>query len=75
VGVFPVACCGGVFKQPNRYNVAFEETVRKVAPDCVFIEPLFSPTVGSALLGFKSLGVEINEDLLAKVEKSLRQLE
>jgi N-acetylglucosamine kinase-like BadF-type ATPase len=75
VGVFPLACCGGVFKQPNRYNVAFEETVRKVAPDCVFIEPLFSPTVGSALLGFKSLGVEINEDLLAKVEKSLRQLE
>lgn len=73
-GVFPVACCGGVFKQPNRYNVVFGETVRRVAPLCVFIEPLFSPTVGSALLGLRSLGVEIDEDLLGNVEESLGRL-
>jgi len=70
---FPVACSGGVFKQPNRYNVAFEETVNKLAPECVFIEPLFSPTVGSALLGLESLGVMIDDDLLVKVEESLRR--
>ena len=70
---FPVACSGGVFKQPNRYNVAFEETVNKLASECVFIKPLFSPTVGSALLGLESLGVMIDDDLLVKVEESLRR--
>lgn len=72
-GDFPVACCGGVFKQPNRYNEFFEETVRDAAPDCVFIEPLFTPTVGSALLALQKIGVTISEDLLDNVEKSLRR--
>ncbi len=40
-GGFPVACSGGVFKQPNGYNVAFEETVRMVAPDASLLS-LFS---------------------------------
>lgn len=74
VGDFPVACSGGVFKQPNRYNVAFEETVRDTAPECDFIEPLFSPTIGSALLGLQSLGVDIDDKLLANVGKSLEGL-
>ncbi|TFH16220.1 hypothetical protein E4H04_06980 [Candidatus Bathyarchaeota archaeon] len=68
---FPVACSGGVFKQPNGYNAAFEETVRMVAPECVFIEPLFNPTVGSALLALRSQGVVISDDLLSKVKTSL----
>jgi len=71
-GGFPVACSGGVFKQPNRYNSAFEETVRKVAQMCVFIEPMFTPTVGSALLALKSLDVEISDGLQVNVEKSFR---
>lgn len=71
-GRFPVACSGGVFKQPNGYNVAFEETVRKVAPDCDFIEPMFNPTVGSGLLALQYKGVEISDDLLAKTRESLR---
>lgn len=69
-GKFPVACCGGVFKQPKGYNVSFEETVKKVAPDCVFIEPRFSPTIGSALLALKSQNIEINESLLSRVNES-----
>jgi N-acetylglucosamine kinase-like BadF-type ATPase len=71
-GEFPLACIGGVFKQPNRYNSAFEETVRKVATCCLFIEPLFNPSVGSALLALKSQGVEINEDLLSNVRLGLK---
>ena len=71
-GGFPLACSGGVFKQPNIYNRAFEETVRKVAQICVFIEPMFTPTVGSALLALKSLDVEISDGLQVNVEKSFR---
>ena len=68
---FPVVCSGGVFKQPNGYNRAFERTVREVAERCVFMEPMFTPTVGSALLAMRSLGVEISDDLLVNVEKSI----
>ena len=68
---FPIACSGGVFKQPNGYNRAFERTVRKVAERCVFMEPMFTPTVGSALLALRSLGVEISDGLLVNVEKSI----
>jgi len=71
-GGFPVACSGGVFKQPNGYNRAFEETVRKVAKMCEFIEPMFTPTVGSALLALKSLDVEISDGLQVNVRKSIR---
>ena len=73
-GDFPVACSGGVFKQPNRYNVAFEETVREIAPRCDFIEPLFSPTIGSAFLAIHSLGVDISDELLDYAKKSLEIL-
>ena len=68
---FLVACSGGVFRQPNGYNRAFERTVKEVAERCVFMEPMFTPTVGSALLALRSLGVEISDGLLVNVEKSM----
>lgn len=74
-GAFPVACSGGVFKQPHGYNESFEVTVREVAPDCVFIKPLFTPTVGSALLALRSLGVVVDDGLLGRVDESLRCLD
>jgi N-acetylglucosamine kinase-like BadF-type ATPase len=74
-GEFPVACCGGVFLQPNRYNVSFEKTVRQVAKGCEFIEPLFSPTVGSGLLALESVGVVIGEAVITGVDESLRCLD
>jgi N-acetylglucosamine kinase-like BadF-type ATPase len=70
-GHFPVACCGGVFKQPNRYNTAFMEKVREAAPYCEFTEPLFSPVVGSALIALVSQGVKISDDLLANVRSGI----
>jgi len=74
MGDFPVACSGGVFKQPNRYNLTFEEAVRKVAPRCNFIKPLFSPTVGSAFLALQKIGVEISDGLLSNTKTSLEGL-
>lgn len=74
-GGFPVACCGGVFLQPNRYNIAFEKTVRQVAGGCDFIEPLFSPTVGSGFLALESVGVVVDDALLTRVDESMRCLD
>ncbi len=69
-GDFPVACCGGVFLQPNLYNAAFEKTVRQVASNCMFIEPLFSPTIGSGLLALEYAGVGVVDSLLRCVRSS-----
>jgi len=74
-GAFPVACSGGVFKQPHGYNESFEVTIREVAPDCVFIKPLFTPTIGSALLALRSLGISVDDGLLGRVGESLRCLD
>jgi len=74
-GVFPVACCGGVFLQPNSYNLAFEKTVTQAAGRCDFIQPLFSPTIGSGLLALESVGLVISDKVLTVVKDSLRDLD
>ena len=73
-GEFPVSLNGGVFKQPSGYIIAFEEVVRREAPECALIKPRMPPLLGSGLLALKSLGVTIDEALLQKVEKSYRGL-
>jgi N-acetylglucosamine kinase-like BadF-type ATPase len=73
-GGFPVSLNGGVFKQPSGYIMAFEETVRREAPECVLIEPRMPPLLGSGLLALKSLGVAIDEALLRRVETIYRGL-
>ncbi|MCK4703764.1 hypothetical protein KAT55_10420, partial [Candidatus Bathyarchaeota archaeon] len=71
---FPVSLNGGVFKQPSGYIIAFEEVVRREAPECALIKPRMPPLLGSGLLALKSLGVTIDEALLQRVEKSYRGL-
>jgi hypothetical protein len=70
-GEFLVACIGGVFLNGGAFNIAFEEVIRREAPDCILIEPRFSPTVGSALIALQKLGVDVDEELLNRVEESL----
>jgi N-acetylglucosamine kinase-like BadF-type ATPase len=69
-GEFPVSLNGGVFKQPSGYIIAFEEVVRREAPECALITPRMPPLLGSGLLALRSLGVTIDEALLQRVEKS-----
>jgi N-acetylglucosamine kinase-like BadF-type ATPase len=69
-GGFPVSLNGGVFKQPSGYIIAFEEVVRREAPECALIKPRMPPLLGSGLLALKSIGVAIDEALLMSVEKS-----
>jgi N-acetylglucosamine kinase len=73
-GEFLVACIGGVFLNGGAFNIAFEEVIRKEAPDCIFIEPKFSPTVGSALIAIQKLGLDVDESLLNRIEKSLGEI-
>jgi N-acetylglucosamine kinase-like BadF-type ATPase len=73
-GVFPVSLNGGVFKQPSGYIMAFEETVRREAPECELIVPRMPPLLGSGLLALKAVGVTVDEALLRRVETSYRGL-
>jgi glucosamine kinase len=69
-GDFPVSLNGGVFKQPSVYILAFEDVVRREAPDCALIKPRMPPVLGSALLALRSMGVAIDEGLLSQIEGS-----
>lgn len=73
-GDFKVAVNGGVFSLEGPLRASFEEVVRRGHPDCEVTLPRFEPAVGSALLALKELGVELDEGLLLRVERSLREL-
>jgi N-acetylglucosamine kinase-like BadF-type ATPase len=73
-GEFPLALSGGVFKQPSVYIMAFEEVVRREAPDCALMRPRMPPVLGAALLAMKSTGLSVDEDLLRAMEESYRSL-
>jgi len=73
-GGFPVSLNGGVFKQPSGYIIAFEEVVRRGAPECALIKPRMPPLLGSGLLALGSLGATVDEALLQRVEESYRGL-
>jgi N-acetylglucosamine kinase-like BadF-type ATPase len=70
-GGFKVACIGGVFMNGGAYNIAFEEVVRREAPHCELVSPRFSPTVGSALIALKKLGVSLDNEFLCRLEENL----
>jgi hypothetical protein len=74
-GKFPLSLNGGVFKQPSVYITAFEETVRREAPDSILIQPRMPPVLGSALLALRATGVRVDDGLLSKVENSYGRLE
>jgi N-acetylglucosamine kinase-like BadF-type ATPase len=73
-GGFPLSLNGGVFKQPSVYITALKETVRREAPDCIFIRPRMPPVLGSALLALKAAGVSVDEELLFRVENGYGRL-
>jgi N-acetylglucosamine kinase-like BadF-type ATPase len=73
-GEFPVSLNGGVFKQPSVYIMAFEEAVRREAPDCALIRPRMPPVLGSALLALRAAGARVDEGTLARVEESYGRL-
>jgi len=70
---FTVALTGGVFNlAPVRE--ALGRVLGKAQPGCRMIEPRFEPDIGAALLALKGLGVEIDEGLIGRVERSVAKL-
>jgi glucosamine kinase len=70
---FTVALTGGAFNlAPVRE--ALGRRLGKAHPGCRMIEPRFEPDIGAALLALKGLGVEIDEGLLRRVERSVVKL-
>ena len=71
-GGFTVAWTGGVFQLSELIRASFEETIKRVAPECSIVPSRFEPAVGAVLLALRDLGVEVNEAFLRRVEASLQ---
>jgi N-acetylglucosamine kinase len=69
-GRFPVALNYGIVNCGGALRASLERNVRRVSPECEFIELRFPPQVGAALLALQELGVEVDEGLLGRVEAS-----
>ena len=66
---FPVAGVGGMFRAPLMKKY-FSEALQKEIPAAVYTEPRFNPAIGALLLAYKQSGIDINVNLLKKLEKS-----
>jgi N-acetylglucosamine kinase-like BadF-type ATPase len=67
-GNFPVAGVGGMFRA-ELMKKCFSESLRQV-PGAIYTEPRFNPAIGALLLAYKQAKIEINDALLANLEKS-----
>ncbi len=70
-GGFTVAFTGGVFRM-GPVKESFEEAIKGEATDCLISPPRFEPAVGSALIALQSLGIEVDDGLLTRLEDSLK---
>jgi len=68
---FIMAQTGGVFRLGEPICSTFEQTVRKVAPECNIAPARFDPAVGAAFLALRELEVVVDEPLLQRAEASL----
>ncbi len=66
---FPVAGVGGMFRA-SLMKKYFPECLQGKIPRAVFIEPRFNPAIGALLLAYCHAGIELNKELLMKLEKS-----
>ncbi len=67
-GEFPVAGVGGMF-QGELMRKYFQGILEKKLPNAIFVNPRFNPAIGALLLAYKQAKIEINETLLANLEK------
>lgn len=63
-----VGMVGGVFRGSAEVRAAFRREVRKHAPNAMFVEPRFTPVIGSVLLALKMAGVALARDVLANLD-------
>lgn len=70
---FPIGLIGGVFKAGGLVTKPLEEKVRTVAPKAYLTSPRFPPVAGSSLIALEKAGVEIDDELLSSIERTLRE--
>jgi len=68
---FPAAFSGGIFKDSGPYTIALEEVIRREAPECFFITPMFGADIGSCLLALEKLGIIIDDEILRRLNNSI----
>ena len=67
-----VALIGSVFKRKNDLIPHMMEAAKSVVGGVNYIEPRFEPAIGSAILGLKKCGVEVDSKLLDTLEYSIK---
>jgi N-acetylglucosamine kinase len=67
---FAVVPFGGVFTAGELILKSFSETILEVAPEVILFRPPYHPVVGAVLLALDSIGVAIDEEVLATIEHS-----
>jgi len=67
-GRVTVGMVGGVFRGSREVRAAFRREVRKRAPGAAFVEPRFSPVVGSVLLALRMAGLKLTREVLANLD-------
>jgi hypothetical protein len=70
---FPVSFSGGLFKDSGPYTIALEEVIRREAPDCFFMNPMFRADIGSCLLALEKLGTIIDDEILRRLNASFEK--
>jgi len=67
---FAVVPFGGVFQIGEPVIRSFRETLLAAAPRAVVVQPRFEPVVGAVLLALREIGVAIDEQVIAALERS-----
>jgi len=69
---FKFSTTGGVFKSGDPLGIPFKDEVLSCFPLAEMVAPRFSPHIGAYLMALRLGGVSVDEELLCRVEQSLR---
>jgi len=74
-GPVDIVVCGGAFEHCDVLHNLVKTTLQKALPRAMLVRRRFDPAVGAVLLGLKSLGVELRDNLLTRLRGSLIAVE
>jgi len=70
---FPIGLIGGVFKAGELVINPLNDEVKKFAPRAYLTFPRFPPVAGACLIALEKAGVELTDDILRKVDETLKK--
>jgi N-acetylglucosamine kinase-like BadF-type ATPase len=69
---FPISFSGNIFKSDLFKKIFFKTLVSEI-PNAYVIKPAFPPVVGSIIFGFKYLKLEISNEILNTIKKTMKK--